>query len=108
MSSLRRSRIRNVDRRCDDHRRRGMLGTRHPSLRARMPASPRHRHSPEPTARRLVALRDGRPAAAVIARIRALGGTVVRSHQGAGIVIASGLTDAAVQSLAQQRRRRRT
>lgn len=50
--------------------------------------------------RRLIALLDGRPAAAVIARIRALGGTVVRSHEGAGIVMASGLTDAAVQSLA--------
>jgi lantibiotic leader peptide-processing serine protease len=52
--------------------------------------------------RRLVALRDGRPAAAVVARIRALGGTVARTHEGAGLVIASGLTDAAVASLAQQ------
>ena len=52
--------------------------------------------------RRLVALRDGRPATDVIARIRALGGTVTRSHEGAGIVVASGLTDAAAQSLAQQ------
>ena len=52
--------------------------------------------------RRLIALRDGRPAAAVIARIRALGGTVARTHEGAGLVIASGLTDAAVASLAQQ------
>jgi len=51
--------------------------------------------------RRLIALQDGRPAAAVIARIRALGGTVVRSHEGSGIVVASGLTDAAVQSLSQ-------
>jgi len=51
--------------------------------------------------RRLIALRAGRPAAAVIARIRALGGTVVRSHEGAGIVVANGLTDAAVQSLSQ-------
>lgn len=51
--------------------------------------------------RRLVALRDGRPAAAVIARIRALGGTVTRSHEGAGLVIASGLTDVAAQTLSQ-------
>jgi subtilisin family serine protease len=51
--------------------------------------------------RRVIALRDGRPAAAVLARIRALGGTVVRSHEGAGIVMASGLTDAAVQLLSQ-------
>ena len=51
--------------------------------------------------RRLIALRDGRPAAAVVARIRALGGTVTRTHEGAGIVLASGLTDAAAQSLAQ-------
>ena len=51
--------------------------------------------------RRLIALQNGRPAAAVIARIRALGGTVVRTHEGAGIVMASGLTDAAVQSLSQ-------
>ncbi|HXT48418.1 MAG TPA: hypothetical protein VN717_07235, partial [Gemmatimonadaceae bacterium] len=51
--------------------------------------------------RRLIALRAGRPAAAVIARIRALGGTVVRSNEGAGIVVANGLTDAAVQSLSQ-------
>jgi subtilase family protein len=50
--------------------------------------------------RRLVALRDGRPAAAVVARIRALGGTVTRTHESAGIVIASGLTDAAAASLA--------
>lgn len=53
------------------------------------------------TGRRLIALQTGRPAAAVLARIRALGGTVVRSHEGSGIVVASGLTDAAVQSLAQ-------
>jgi lantibiotic leader peptide-processing serine protease len=52
--------------------------------------------------RRLVALRDGSSATTVAARIRALGGTVTRSHLGAGIVIASGLTDAAAQSLAQQ------
>ncbi len=51
--------------------------------------------------RRLVALRDGRPAAAVVARIRALGGTVARSHEGAGIIVASGLTDAAAATLAQ-------
>jgi subtilisin family serine protease len=51
--------------------------------------------------RRLIALRDGRPAAAVIASVRALGGTIVRSHEGAGIVIANGLTDAAVQSLSR-------
>jgi subtilisin family serine protease len=51
--------------------------------------------------RRLIALRDGRSAAAVIARIRALGGTVTRSHEGAGLVVASGLTDAAALSLAQ-------
>ena len=51
--------------------------------------------------RRLVALRDGRPAAAVLARIRSLGGTVARAHEGAGIVVASGLTDAAAASLAQ-------
>ncbi len=50
--------------------------------------------------RRLIALKDGRPAAAVIARIRALGGTVSRSHEGAGLVVASGLTDAAAASLA--------
>jgi len=50
--------------------------------------------------RRLVALRDGRPAAAVIARIRALGGSVTRSHESAGLVLASGLTDAAAASLA--------
>ena len=53
------------------------------------------------TGRRVIGLQDGRPAAAVIARIRALGGTVVRSHEGAGIVVASGLTDAAAQSLLQ-------
>jgi subtilisin family serine protease len=52
--------------------------------------------------RRLVALRDGSSATAVVARIRALGGTVTRTHEGAGIVIASGLTDAAATSLAQQ------
>jgi subtilisin family serine protease len=52
--------------------------------------------------RRLIALRDGSTATNVIARIRALGGTVTRSHEGAGIVVASGLTDAAAQSLAQQ------
>lgn len=52
--------------------------------------------------RRLIALRDGSSATNVIARIRALGGTVTRSHPGAGIVVASGLTDAAAQSLAQQ------
>ena len=51
--------------------------------------------------RRLVALRDGRPATGVMARIRALGGTVTRSHESAGIVLASGLTNAAAQSLAQ-------
>ncbi len=51
--------------------------------------------------RRLIALRDGRPAAAVLARIRALGGTVSRSHEGAGLVVASGLSDAAAASLAQ-------
>ena len=51
--------------------------------------------------RRIVALRDGRPATAVIARIRALGGTVTRSHEAAGLVVASGLTDAAAASLAQ-------
>jgi subtilisin family serine protease len=51
--------------------------------------------------RRLIALRDGRPAAAVLARIRALGGTVARSHEGAGLVVASGLTDAAASMLAQ-------
>jgi lantibiotic leader peptide-processing serine protease len=51
--------------------------------------------------RHIVALRDGRSAAGVISRIRALGGTVMRSHEGAGIVLASGLTDAAAQSLAQ-------
>ena len=45
--------------------------------------------------RRLIALRDGRPAAAVIARIRALGGSVARSHEGAGLIVATGLTDAA-------------
>lgn len=53
------------------------------------------------TGRRVIGLQDGRPAAAVIARVRALGGTVVRSHEGAGIVVASGLTDAAAQSLLQ-------
>jgi subtilisin family serine protease len=53
------------------------------------------------TNRRLIALRDGRPAASVIARIKALGGTVTRSHEGAGIVVASGLTDAAAAALAQ-------
>ena len=51
--------------------------------------------------RRLVALREGHPAAAVVARIRALGGTVARTHEGAGLVVASGLTDAAAASLAQ-------
>ncbi|MDB4910757.1 MAG: in-like serine protease [Gemmatimonadetes bacterium] len=51
--------------------------------------------------RRLIALRDGRAAASVIARIHALGGTVTRSHEGAGLVVASGLTDAAAKSLAQ-------
>jgi subtilisin family serine protease len=51
--------------------------------------------------RRLIVLQEGRPSAGVIARIRALGGTVVRSHEGAGMVTASGLTDAAAQSLAQ-------
>lgn len=51
--------------------------------------------------RRLIALHDGRPTAAVIARIRALGGTVLRAHEGVGIVVARGLTDAAAQSLAQ-------
>ncbi len=51
--------------------------------------------------RRLIALRDGRPAAAVIARIKALGGTVTRSHEGAGLVVATGLTDAAAATLAQ-------
>jgi lantibiotic leader peptide-processing serine protease len=50
--------------------------------------------------RRLIALKDGRPAAAVIARITALGGTVTRSHEGAGLVVASGLTDAAAATLA--------
>lgn len=52
--------------------------------------------------RRLIALRDGGSATDVIARIRSLGGTVTRSHPGAGIVVASGLTDAAAQSLAQR------
>jgi subtilisin family serine protease len=52
--------------------------------------------------RRLIALRDSNSASNVIARIRALGGKVIRSHPGAGIVVASGLTDAAAQSLAQQ------
>ena len=51
--------------------------------------------------RRLIALRDGRPAAAVVARIRALGGTVTRTHEGAGLIVASGLTDAAAASLSQ-------
>jgi hypothetical protein len=51
--------------------------------------------------RRLIALRDGRPAAAVIARIKALGGTVTRTHEGAGLVVATGLTDAAAATLAQ-------
>lgn len=51
--------------------------------------------------RRLIALKDGHPAAAVIARITALGGTVTRSHEGAGLVVASGLTDAAAATLAQ-------
>ena len=54
------------------------------------------------TGRRVIGLQDGHPAAAVIARVRALGGTIVRSHEGAGIVVASGLTDAAAQSLLQQ------
>lgn len=51
--------------------------------------------------RRLIALRDGRPSAAVVARIKALGGTVTRTHEGAGIVVAAGLTDAAAATLAQ-------
>ncbi|MDQ2768182.1 MAG: S8 family serine peptidase, partial [Gemmatimonadota bacterium] len=51
--------------------------------------------------RRLVALRDGHGAAAVVARIRALGGTVTRTHEAAGLVVASGLTDAAAASLAR-------
>jgi subtilisin family serine protease len=51
--------------------------------------------------RRLIALKDGHPAGAVIARITALGGTVTRSHEGAGLVVASGLTDAAAATLAQ-------
>ena len=51
--------------------------------------------------RRLIALKDGHSAAAVIARITALGGTVTRSHEGAGLVVASGLTDAAAATLAQ-------
>ncbi|MBK5189555.1 MAG: S8 family serine peptidase, partial [Gemmatimonadaceae bacterium] len=51
--------------------------------------------------RRIIALHDGRPVAAVVARIRELGGTVTRAHEGSGLIIASGLTDAAAQSLAQ-------
>ncbi|MEP7064820.1 MAG: S8 family serine peptidase [Gemmatimonadota bacterium] len=51
--------------------------------------------------RRLVAIRDGRPSAAVVASIRALGGTVTRTHEGAGLIVASGLTDAAARSLLQ-------
>ena len=53
------------------------------------------------SARRLISLREGRSAASVLARIRALGGTVTRAHEGAGIVVASGLSDAAAKSLAQ-------
>ena len=52
--------------------------------------------------RRLVALRDASAATTVIARIRALGGTITRAHPASGIIVASGLTDAAAQSLAQQ------
>lgn len=51
--------------------------------------------------RRVIALRDGRPSAATVARIRALGGTVLRSHEDAGLITASGLTEGAAQLLAQ-------
>ena len=51
--------------------------------------------------RHLIEVRAGGSATAVIARIRALGGTVTRSHEGAGIIVASGLSDAAAKSLSQ-------
>jgi subtilisin family serine protease len=51
--------------------------------------------------RRLVAVRDASSANAVAAHVHALGGTVTRSHAGAGIVVATGLSDAAASALAR-------